>query len=110
MIFSIIGQSSFQQSYTKTIEFPFNTLVPRNEASITYGTNKNRARPLEHNQEITAEETLFRPTATWPTAGYNGLYTIVLADVSVRSNMAAIQWIVTNIKGNNIAGGDEVME
>jgi len=102
------GLTSFQQRYVDTIEIPFNTLVPKQEARITYASN--RARPLRHNQRILAEKTLLRPTATWPTAGYTGLYTVVLADVSIRSNASAIQWIVTNIKGNNIAGGEEVME
>ena len=102
--------NSFQQRYVDTIEFPFNTLVPKQEASITYNTNNNRSRPLQHNQQILAEKTLLRPTATWPTAGYTGLYTVVLADVSIRSNSSAIQWIVTNIQDNDIAGGEEVME
>ena len=34
----------------------------------------------------------------------------IFQDVSIQNNQSVIQWIVTNIEGNDIAGGDEAME
>ena len=91
-----------------TLDEPYNTLVPSKEASITY--DSTRRGPLKHGERILADHTLFRPTATWPTNNYDGLYTILLLDISIRNSLSVVQWLVTNIQGNDIAGGDEIME
>jgi len=98
----------FQQNYVDTIEFPYNLLVPPYEATLTYPLSSPQ--PATHNQRILAELTLSAPSkATWP-SDTSSFYTVMLIDVSIRNNQSVIQWAVTNIKGNDITGGDEIME
>jgi len=96
------------QNLWKVIDAPYNTLIPPTEASINY--ESTRRGPLGLGERILADHTLFRPTATWDVLEDDTLYTILLLDISIRNNASVVQWLVTNIEGNNILGGDEIME
>jgi len=96
----------FQKEFVNTIEFPYNQLVPPNEASMSYPLTKT----LENNERVLADLTLLPPNKmSWPIEK-NVLYTVMLIDVSIQNSQSVIQWAVTNIEGNNVAGGDEFME
>jgi len=95
----------FQQLYVDSVMEPYNTMVPPNEASLTF----ERTTCCSHGQRIPVEDTLFPPnTATWPDEG--DLYTVFILDVSIRNNHSAVQTAVANIEGNDLAGGDDFME
>jgi len=102
------SRTPFSRKFIKTIDEPFNQMVPPNEASLSYpGVSPS---PIQNDQRILAEQTLYRPSkVTWPSKR-GALYTVMLIDVSIQNNNSVMQWAVANIEGNNIAGGDEFME
>jgi len=110
VLFSLLSAyitiNAFSSLYTTAVDPPFNSLVPSKAALIGWDTTG----VLEPGQSVTAEQILNRPWAKWRNYGKTGLYSILLLDVSIQNNLAAVQWMVTNIPGTNIKAGDEVME
>jgi len=106
-----------QGLWDKYVDEPFNNIFPKYEAELSYpGGPGAGGYPgvVPTGGVVLAEQILLRPSANWDTAGHSGLYTIIMPDVSLRFNASDsnsnMQWWVTNIPGNNISQGDEIME
>jgi len=99
--------------WDNSVDEPFNTLFPSHRVHLSYpGGGRAGGYPgvIPTGGIVLAEQILLRPTASWDTAGHAGLWTVIMPDVSLNNNDSNMQWMVTNIPGNNIEQGDEVME
>ena len=105
---AISNPTPFSRQFINTIDAPYNKLVPPNQAYLSFpGLSPSLVQP---NQRILAEQTFNRPSkVTWPSQR-GALYTVMLMDVSIQNSMSVVQWVVANIRGNSIAGGDAFME
>merc|ERR1712002_625279 len=108
------GQSQLDRDlWDKYVDEPFNTLFPSHSVELSYpGGARAGGYPgvIPTGGIVLAEQILLRPSATWDTEGHEGLWTVIMPDVSLRNNDSNMQWMVINIPGNNIEQGDEVME